>query len=184
MLLRLSVELLYHVCKLDPAYRNLQDQALAVVLGLESVENEGERIAVELDCWSSVSDCSLWMKAVSSCRNLTRSSIAGWGRIFRTVDNGTDDLMDLAIRGGGRGPSLLERLCESWRSLFPQRRERGSGDGRSGRLAQGTGDAAARLSVRASLALNCREGIDGAATDLLSMFADDKWVMSGEKRVC
>ena len=40
---------------------------------------------------------------------------------FFTVNDGTDDLMDLAILGsGGRGPSLRKGLCESGSSLCPQ----------------------------------------------------------------
>ena len=73
--------------------------------------------------------------------------------IFRTVDNGTDDLMNLAILGsGGRGPSLRKGLCERGSSLCPQGSEGRSDEGRSSRLAQGTGDAAVELSVRGSFA--------------------------------
>jgi hypothetical protein len=70
--------------------------------------------------------------------------------IFPTVDNGTDDLMNLPISGGGRGPSLRNRLRESRSSLFPQRGEGRSGECRSSRLAQGTGDAAGEMSVGCS----------------------------------
>jgi hypothetical protein len=47
-----------------------------------------------------------------------------WEGIFfaRTVDDGTDDGVDLAILCGlGALESLLQRLCESWTSLFSEK---------------------------------------------------------------
>jgi hypothetical protein len=90
--------------------------------------------------------------------------------------------MDFAIVGAIGGGVSLSELCESRGSLFPQRCEGRAGECWSGRLAQGTGDAAVDLSVSAASRFFYHEDWTDDSTDLLSMFADNKRVLSGERR--
>ena len=63
-----------------------------------------------------------------------------------------------------------------------QRGDGGSGKGRASRLAQGTGDAAVNSQYKLLFDLNVYEDVDGGATDLLSIFADNLRVLSGERK--
>ena len=77
-----------------------------------------------------------------------RSSNVVRGEIFRTINNRTNDLMDLAIFGGvGALPSPCNGLCQSWSSLSLEGLESRSSKGWSGRLAQGAGNAATSVSA-------------------------------------
>ena len=106
----------------------------------------------------------------------------GEGGYFHTVDNGTDDGMDLAIsRGICRSESLLERCSESRRCLFSKGLQRRSGEGRSRRLAQGAGQAAASRSAVHSCHSSSSLAQQRRCTYVLSMFADDLKGWSGEK---
>lgn len=101
---------------MDRTYSDLKDKLLAVVLGLNGVQNGGQLITLELDCtgWSDIIlDRAIGGDFVDVMMD------SGVGKDFRepgrrvstgegghTVDDGTNDLVNLAIGGStGAGES-------------------------------------------------------------------------------
>jgi hypothetical protein len=85
------------------AYSDLQHQSVAMVVRFKGVENGGELLGVELD----------WFQVSQGAEDSAALGGAGPPEGKLTVDNGTDDLMDLApLRGLGAGKAS-ERRGES-----------------------------------------------------------------------
>ena len=82
-------------------YSDLEHELLAVVGGLKGVENGRELLTLELDCARTLVGCV----SLIALRRRWRRGGEGGGR---TVDDGTDDLVDLAIvlAGLGAGEAL------------------------------------------------------------------------------
>lgn len=89
------------------AYRDLEDQLLATVLRGQGIENRGELLALELD-WVPESAMMELMSVLS------RPRVDGGQKSFsHTVDDGTDDLVDLAALGDiSAGEASRQRRSE------------------------------------------------------------------------
>lgn len=89
------------------AYRHLQNQLLVAVLGSQGIENRGELVALELDCI-----CVSAMMDSASAMSRPRSN-GGQKSFSHTVDDGTDDLVDLAALGDiSAGEASSQRRSE------------------------------------------------------------------------
>lgn len=89
------------------AYRDLEHQLVVTVLGGQGIENRGELLALKLD----------WIPAsamMDSMSVLSRPRVDGGQKSFsHTVDDGTDDLVDLAALGDiSAGEASRQRRSE------------------------------------------------------------------------
>jgi len=107
--------------------RDLEDELLAIFDGLKRVENGGELLGIELDCRP---------------RQLHVGGSCPQGRVeateLLTIDDGTDDLVDLAVTNtGGAGEPAEGRSPEAGRAngATSRRREGGTGPGEGGNAA-------------------------------------------------
>lgn len=101
------------------AYRNLKNELLATVFGGQGVQNGWELLSVELDCIKSSSaavSCVFHVATVAlelGSSFVWRAVGLGGKRFSRTIDDGTDDLVDLAILSSvGAGESLAQSRSE------------------------------------------------------------------------
>lgn len=92
------------------AYRNLKNELLAVVLGVQGVENGRQLLTLELDYIDQSAAAPTCLLIRWSFCELAWACRSSRGKAFpRTVDDGTDDLMDLAIPGSvGAGEPLAQ----------------------------------------------------------------------------
>jgi hypothetical protein len=82
---------------------------LLTILGGQGVENGRKLLGVELDCVQCQrpsSDCGPpWLEWTAPLPAL--------GKAFRTIDNGSNDLVDLSILGRSGGVGGCESSCKS-----------------------------------------------------------------------
>jgi hypothetical protein len=89
-------------------YRDLQDELLATVVGLEGIENGRKLGGVEFNYCSLSASYPIVSAARRPIFDVSGAWRRAWRRIFGrlTIDDGTNDLVDLAMDGAvARKPS-------------------------------------------------------------------------------